>query len=69
MFAQQFQIPFTIGGITCKVHVAFYPQINFIQWHLVDSNNKEGYQVNRHLTEEIANHITNHILTSLGQPQ
>ena len=64
-----FQLPFTLNGTSCMVQVVFHPAINFIQWNLADTTGKESFTINRMLTEDIANQITNRILSTVGAPQ
>ena len=66
MFVQQFQLPFTLGTTSCVVQVIFHPPINFIQWRITDTTGNESFQLNRLLTESLADQITQRILASVG---
>lgn len=66
MLAQQFQLPLNLNDTPCTVQVVFHPHIQFIQWQLADTNGKESFTINRMLTEDLANQITTHVLSSLG---
>jgi hypothetical protein len=65
MFTQQFQFPFAINGINCTIKVTLISPARLINWSIVDDKGRESYSLSRHLTEDIANQITNHIISSI----